>query len=292
MAAITAALVKNLRDRTSAGMMDCKKALEANEGDVEKAIDWLRQKGLSNAAKKAGRDTTEGLVALKNNDNNSKAAIVEIMCETDFVARGDDFKNFTADIAGRVFDKNPADDAALQALVGDDLKQLIGKLGENMSVGRFCCMEVAGNGVVGAYIHSNGKIGVLVEVSCQKTETAANPALFDLAKNIAMQVAASNPASLDEDSIDPAIVEREREVFRQKTLEEGKPANIVEKIVEGRIKKFYQEVCLVNQAYIRDDKLTIKDLVANTGKELDDSLKVVRYFRIGLGEGAATEAEA
>lgn len=292
MAAITAALVKDLRDRTSAGMMDCKKALEANEGDVEKAIDWLRQKGLSNAAKKAGRDTTEGLVALKNNDNNSKAAIVEIMCETDFVARGDDFKNFTADIAGRVFDKNPADDAALQALVGDDLKQLIGKLGENMSVGRFCCMEVAGNGVVGAYIHSNGKIGVLVEVSCQKTETAANPALFDLAKNIAMQVAASNPASLDEDSIDPAIVEREREVFRQKTLEEGKPANIVEKIVEGRIKKFYQEVCLVNQAYIRDDKLTIKDLVANTGKELDDSLKVVRYFRIGLGEGAATEAEA
>ena len=290
MAAITAALVKDLRDRTSAGMMDCKKALEANEGDVEKAIDWLRQKGLSNAAKKAGRDTTEGLVALKNNDNNSKAAIVEIMCETDFVARGDDFKNFTADIAGRVFDKNPADDAALQALVGDDLKQLIGKLGENMSVGRFCCMEVAGNGVVGAYIHSNGKIGVLVEVSCQKTETAANPALFDLAKNIAMQVAASNPASLDEDSIDPAIVERE--VFRQKTLEEGKPANIVEKIVEGRIKKFYQEVCLVNQAYIRDDKLTIKDLVANTGKELDDSLKVVRYFRIGLGEGAATEAEA
>ena len=267
MAAITAALVKDLRDRTSAGMMDCKKALEANEGDVEKAIDWLRQKGLSNAAKKAGRDTTEGLVALKNNDNNSKAAIVEIMCETDFVARGDDFKNFTADIAGRVFDKNPADDAALQALVGDDLKQLIGKLGENMSVGRFCCMEVAGNGVVGAYIHSNGKIGVLVEVSCQKTETAANPALFDLAKNIAMQVAASNPASLDEDSIDPAIVER-------------------------RIKKFYQEVCLVNQAYIRDDKLTIKDLVANTGKELDDSLKVVRYFRIGLGEGAATEAEA
>ena len=292
MAAITAALVKDLRDRTSAGMMDCKKALEANEGDVEKAIDWLRQKGLSNAAKKAGRDTTEGLVALKNNDNNSKAAIVEIMCETDFVARGDDFKNFTADIAGRVFDKNPADDAALQALVGDDLKQLIGKLGENMSVGRFCCMEVAGNGVVGAYIHSNGKIGVLVEVSCQKTETAANPALFDLAKNIAMQVAASNPASLDEDSIDPAIVEREREVFRQKTLEEGKPANIVEKIVEGRIKKFYQEVCLVSQAYIRDDKLTIKDLVANTGKELDDSLKVVRYFRIGLGEGAATEAEA
>lgn len=292
MAAITAALVKDLRDRTSAGMMDCKKALEANEGDVEKAIDWLRQKGLSNAAKKAGRDTTEGLVALKNNDNNSKAAIVEIMCETDFVARGDDFKNFTADIAGRVFDKNPADDAALQALVGDDLKQLIGKLGENMSVGRFCCMEVAGNGVVGAYIHSNGKIGVLVEVSCQKAETAANPALFDLAKNIAMQVAASNPASLDEDSIDPAIVEREREVFRQKTLEEGKPANIVEKIVEGRIKKFYQEVCLVNQAYIRDDKLTIKDLVANTGKELDDSLKVVRYFRIGLGEGAATEAEA
>lgn len=291
MAAITAALVKDLRDRTSAGMMDCKKALEASEGDVEKAIDWLRQKGLSNAAKKAGRDTSEGLVALKASDDNGKAAIVEIMCETDFVARGDDFKNFTADIVGRVFDKNPADDAALQALVGDDLKQLIGTLGENMSVGRFCRMEVAGSGVVGSYIHSNGKIGVLVEVSCQKAETAAKPELFDLAKNIAMQVAASNPAALDDESLDAELVEREREVFRKKTLEEGKPANIVEKIVEGRIKKFYQEVCLVNQAYIRDDKVTIKELVANTGKELGDDLKVVQFFRIGLGEVADADEE-
>lgn len=291
MAAITAALVKDLRDRTSAGMMDCKKALEASEGDVEKAIDWLRQKGLSNAAKKAGRDTSEGLVALKASDDNGKAAIVEIMCETDFVARGDDFKNFTADIVGRVFDKNPADDAALQALVGDDLKQLIGTLGENMSVGRFCRMEVAGNGVVGSYIHSNGKIGVLVEVSCQKAETAAKPELFDLARNIAMQVAASNPAALDDESLDADLVEREREVFRKKTLEEGKPANIVEKIVEGRIKKFYQEVCLVNQAYIRDDKVTIKELVANTGKELGDDLKVVQFFRIGLGEVADADEE-
>ena len=291
MAAITAALVKDLRDRTSAGMMDCKKALEASEGDVEKAIDWLRQKGLSNAAKKAGRDTSEGLVALKASDDNGKAAIVEIMCETDFVARGDDFKNFTSDIVGRVFDKNPADDAALQALVGDDLKQLIGTLGENMSVGRFCRMEVAGSGVVGSYIHSNGKIGVLVEVSCQKAETAAKPELFDLAKNIAMQVAASNPAALDDESLDAELVEREREVFRKKTLEEGKPANIVEKIVEGRIKKFYQEVCLVNQAYIRDDKVTIKELVANTGKELGDDLKVVQFFRIGLGEVAGADEE-
>lgn len=291
MAAITAALVKDLRDRTSAGMMDCKKALEVSEGDVEKAIDWLRQKGLSNAAKKAGRDTSEGLVALKASDDNGKAAIVEIMCETDFVARGDDFKNFTADIVGRVFDKNPADDAALQALVGDDLKQLIGTLGENMSVGRFCRMEVAGSGVVGSYIHSNGKIGVLVEVSCQKAETAAKPELFDLARNIAMQVAASNPAALDDESLDAELVEREREVFRKKTLEEGKPANIVEKIVEGRIKKFYQEVCLVNQAYIRDDKVTIKELVANTGKELGDDLKVVQFFRIGLGEVADADEE-
>ena len=291
MAAITAALVKDLRDRTSAGMMDCKKALEASEGDVEKAIDWLRQKGLSNAAKKAGRDTSEGLVALKASDDNGKAAIVEIMCETDFVARGDDFKNFTSDIVGRVFDKNPADDAALQALVGDDLKQLIGTLGENMSVGRFCRMEVAGSGVVGSYIHSNGKIGVLVEVSCQKAEIAAKSELFDLAKNIAMQVAASNPAALDDASLDTEVVEREREVFRKKTLEEGKPANIVEKIVEGRIKKFYQEVCLVNQAYIRDDKVTIKELVANTGKELGDDLKVVQFFRIGLGEVADADEE-
>ena len=267
-------------------MMDCKKALEECEADVEKAIDWLRQKGLSKAAKKAGRATTEGVIARKAADDNSVVAIVEVKCETDFVARGDQFQQFAATMVDRVFTARPADDAALQGMVSDDVNQLIATLGENMSVGRFCVMQVNGAGVIGSYIHSNSKIGVLVEVGCKKAETATKPELLELAKNIAMQVAAANALSLDEASLDPAAVERERAVFRQKTLDEGKPANIVDKIVEGRIKKFYQEVCLLNQAYIRDDSLTIRELVAREGKILGDELNVPRFVCFRLGEDA------
>ena len=289
MAEITAALVKELRDRTSAGMMDCKKALQECEADLEKAIDWLRQKGLSKAAKKAGRATSEGTIARKADDASSAVVLVEIKCETDFVSRGDKFQAFAADLVGRVFASKPADDAALQALVGDDLNQQIATLGENMSVGRFACYTVKGNGVIGSYVHSNGKIGVLVEVNCAKPETAKNPAMHELAKNIAMQVAASGALAIDEKALDPALVEREREVSRQKTLDEGKPANIVEKIVDGRIKKYYQEVCLMYQPYIRDDKVSIADLVKAEGKTLADELKISRFVRLQLGEDATAE---
>lgn len=291
MAAITAALVKDLRERTQAGMMDCKKALEESNGDVEKAIDWLRQKGLASAAKRSGRATSEGLVGEKANADNTIVAIVEVLCETDFVSRGEDFQKFTADITQKVFDNDPADEEALDKLVGDDLKQLIGTLGENMLVGRFCRMAVQGKGIIGSYIHANGKIGVLVELNCSKDETAANEKLAELAKDIAMQVAATNPASLDRDSLDEDILNREREVVRQKTLEEGKPEKIVDKIVEGRINSFFKEVCLMDQPYIREAKMSIQDLVDQTGKELDDKISVARFFRIGLGEDQAEEEE-
>ena len=284
MATITAGMVKELRERTSVGMMDCKKALEECEGNLEAAIDWLRQKGLSKAAKKAGRTTSEGLVAHKASADNSVVAIVEVKCETDFVSRGDKFQAFAAEVAANVFDKNPADDAALAALVGDELNNQIATLGENMSIGRFCRMQVQGPGVIGTYVHSNGKVGVIVEVGCAKPETAAKSELLDLARNLAMQVTATGAASLDAASLDLALVERERDVFRQKTLDEGKPANIVDKIVEGRIQKFYQEVCLMEQAYIRDDKVTIKALVKDQGKAMGDELTVRRFVRLQLGE--------
>ncbi len=283
MADISASQVKELRDRTSAGMMDCKKALQECDGDLEKAIDWLRQKGLSKAAKKAGRATSEGMIAQRLVPDNSVAAIVEVMCETDFVARGDKFKEFAKNMAETVFSKKPADTAALNALVGDALNDQIATLGENMSVGRFARWESQG-GVVGCYVHANGKIGVLVEIKGQKPETSKDPRLLELARNIAMQVAAANPASLDAESLDQTLVEREREVFRQKTLDEGKPANIVDKIVEGRIKKYYQEVCLLEQAYIRDDKVIIKDLIKDQGKLLGDTLTLARYVRLQLGQ--------
>ncbi len=288
MATISAAQVKELRDRTSAGMMDCKKALEENDGNLEAAIDWLRQKGLSKAAKKAGRATSEGVVAHKVAPDNSRAILVEVKCETDFVSRGDQFQNFAKATADKVFAGAPKDEAALAALLGDDVNNQIATLGENMSVGRFADFPVQGEGLGGCYVHSNGKIGVLVELGC-KAENAKKADVLELAKNIAMQVAAAAPASLDRASLDPALVEREREVFRQKTLDEGKPANIVDKIVDGRIQKYYQEVCLVEQNYIRDDKLTIKALLEQQGKALGDTLTVRRFARLQLGEDAGAE---
>ncbi|MDR3073222.1 MAG: translation elongation factor Ts [Deltaproteobacteria bacterium] len=285
MPAITAAMVKELRDRTAAGMMDSKNALTEAGGNMEAAIDWLRQKGLSKAAKKAGRATSEGLVASAVAADNSKAAIVEVMCETDFVSRGDSFRAFAKSVGQTVFDKNPADAEALLALTGNEVNDRIATLGENISLGRFAVYAVTGSGVIGCYVHANGKIGVLVDVVCGKAETAKQPALQELARNIAMQIAAASPVAVDASSLDPALVEREREVFRQKTLEEGKPANIVEKIVEGRIQKFYQEVCLVNQAYIRDDSKSIQALLQEQGKALGDALSVKRFIRLQLGEG-------
>jgi elongation factor Ts len=286
MAEIPAALVKELRERTSVGMMDCKKALQECGGEIEAAIDWLRQKGLSKAAKKAGRATSEGLIGFKAAPDNSVAAIVKVMCETDFVARGDQFKTFAAAVAAKVFDKNPADADALTALVGDDLNSQIATLGENMSIGRFVRFAAEQPGIVGSYVHSNGKIGVLVELGTKNAATAAKPEMLELAKNIAMQVAATGCLALDADSLDPAVVEREREVYRQKTLDEGKPANIVDKIVDGRIQKFYQEVCLMEQAYIRDDKVTIKALVKDQCKCLGDEITVRRFARLQLGESS------
>ena len=287
MATITAGMVKELRECTGVGMMDCKKALEENDGNLEASIDWLRQKGLSKAAKKAGRATSEGFIGRKASADNSVVALAELQCETDFVARGEQFQNFANTVAATVFEKNPADAAALEALVNDGLSNLIATLGENMSVGRFVRMQVEGSGVVGTYVHSNGKIGVLVEVKCAKPATAGRPELLDLARNLAMQIAAANAVALDPSCIDPALVEREREVYRQKTLDEGKPANIVDKIVDGRIHKFYQEVCLMEQPYIRDDKVSIKDFVKAEGKTLGDELTVGRFVRIQLGESAA-----
>lgn len=284
MSNITAAMVKELRERTSVGMMDCKNALAECQGDMEAAIDLLRQKGLSKAAKKAGRATSEGLIGLRLAEDNSAAAMAEVLCETDFVARGDQFKAFAADVAAKVFEADPKDAEALSSLVGDALNNQIATLGENMSVGRFARYSATGPGLVGSYIHSNGKIGVLVELGVKNAASAGRPELLELARNLAMQVAATGTAAIDAAGLDPALVERERAIFRQKTLDEGKPEQMVDKIVDGRIKKFYQEVCLLEQAYIRDDKVSISELIKDTGKSLGDEISVRRFTLFKLGE--------
>ena len=281
--AITAQLVKELRDMTAAGMMDCKKALVEVEGDLEKAVDWLRQKGMAKAAKKSGRATSEGLVTVAATADNMHIAMGSLLCETDFVARGDQFQAMATRVTQGILEKAPADAAALEALLGEEVTQLIASVGENMQLGKFARFsKKSANDVVGQYVHANSKIGVLVYLTCGKAESAAKPEVLELAKNLAMQVAAASPLALDAASLDQAAVEREREVYRQKALEEGKPAQIVDKIADGAVKKFQKEVCLMEQPYIRDDKKTISDIVRETGKTIGDEIAVTGFERIQL----------
>lgn len=281
--AITAQLVKELRDMTAAGMMDCKKALVEVEGDLEKAVDWLRQKGMAKAAKKSGRATSEGLVTVAATADNMHIAMGSLLCETDFVARGEQFQTMAARVTQVILEKAPADAAALEALLGEEVTQLIASVGENMQLGKFARFsKKSANDVVGQYVHANSKIGVLVYLTCGKAESAAKPEVLELAKNLAMQVAAASPLALDAASLDQAAVEREREVYRQKAIEEGKPAQIVDKIADGAVKKFQKEVCLMEQPYIRDDKKIISDIVRETGKTIGDEITVTGFERIQL----------
>ena len=291
---ITAAMVKDLREKTAAGMMDCKKALTECDGDMEKAVDWLRQKGLSKAAKKAGRATSEGLVGYELAADGKSGVLVEVKCETDFVARGDKFQGFVKDMVAQVARGGYADSAALLAapFVGDAsvtvkeaLDGVIATTGENMGLGKFARMELAAgkSGIIGGYLHSNGKLGVLVEVHTGSDAAASSEAFHDLVKNVAMQIAAVSPLAVNESELDPQAVEREREVYRQKAREEGKPAQIIEKIAEGAVKKFCKEVCLLDQLYIRDDKMTISDLVKSASKTIGEPVTIIRFVRIQLG---------
>ena len=274
--AITAAMVKELRDKTGAGMMDCKKALTECEADVEKALDWLRQKGLSKAAKRADRATSEGVIACATGNNGKVAAIVEVMTETDFVARGEKFQDFAKTVAEEVAANAPENLDAFQDRVND----LAASTGEKTVLGRFVRMSIEGEGTVGAYVHSNGKLAVLVEVL---TDKAADENVAEFAKNVAMQIAAANPLALDAASLDPALLEREREVYRQKALAEGKPEKIIDKIAEGAVKKYCKEVCLLDQAYIRDDKMSVQDLMKATAKAAGCNVTIGKFVRIQLG---------
>ena len=275
MAQITAALVKELRERTGAGMMDCKKALTAVEGDMDKAIDFLREKGLAAAAKKAGRIAAEGVVGYALSEDSKVGCIVEINCETDFVAKTDGFKELVAKVANHIVATKPADVEALLAseIDGQTVEALVtasvAKIGEKISVRRFALYE-APEGLVAAYIHGGGKIGVLVEMKGGNAE---------LGKDIAMQVAAANPSYLERSQVPAAELEHEKEVLSEQARNEGKPEKSIEKMVLGRINKYYKEVCLVDQEFIKDGDLTIAKLLKSKNAE------VVRFARFQLGEG-------
>lgn len=281
MAQITAAIVKELRERTGAGMMDCKKALVATEGDMEKAIDFLREKGLSQAAKKAGRVAAEGAVVAYVTEDGKTGAIVEVNCETDFVGKNENFQALAKSIAELIVKTNPADVDTLLAsemdgkTVKDIVTEAIAKIGENISVRRFVRYESA-EGKVYSYIHGGGKIGVLVDMKGGDAE---------LGKDIAMQVAAANPQFLNRNEVPDSELEHEKDILTEQARNEGKPENIIAKMVMGRINKYYKEVCLVDQEFIRDGDLTISKLLKSKNAD------VARFARFQLGEGIEKKQE-
>lgn len=293
MADITASMVKELRDSTGAGMMDAKKALVESNGDMEAAVDWLRQKGLSKAAKKSGRTAAEGLVAVAKSGN--VAVVLEVNAETDFLARNNEFQSFVRKAAEIALTKvSTIEDLAHAEYDGgksvqDTLTTLIATIGENMSLRRMSKLSVS-KGVVASYIHNTtaenlGKIGVLVAL-----ESDADPVKLEmLGKQIAMHIAATNPAFLDASSVDPAVLEREKNVIRATAKEAGKADDIIEKMLEGRVRKFYEEVVLLEQTYVLDGETKISKVVENAAKEHGSAVKLTGYVRYQLGEGIEKE---
>ena len=273
--AISAKTVKELRERTGAGMMDCKKALTATDGDMQKAIDWLREKGIAKAAKKSGRVAAEGAVAAYVSENKKIGVLLEVNCETDFTANNENFRALEKKILEQIAANNPADLDALNDSVIDGKKvsdlvtEATATIGEKISIRRFVRYETEGK--LTSYIHMGGKIGVLVDMTGGSDE---------LGKDVAMQIAAANPSAVDRAGVDASELEHEKEILRKQALEEGKPEKIVERMVEGRINKFYKEVCLVEQDFVKAEpgsKQTVKDILGGE--------KVLRFARYQLGEG-------
>ncbi|WP_294362898.1 translation elongation factor Ts [uncultured Clostridium sp.] len=285
---ITAQSVKELREKTGAGMMDCKKALTASEGDMEKAIEILREKGLAAAAKKAGRIAAEGIVKTYISEDGKSAGIVELNCETDFVAANEEFVNFATRLAemasvtaAKSVEEFVAEKFDAENTVSEALTALIAKLGENMTVRRFDKFNVA-NGVVESYIHGGGRIGVVVELNCEADNTAV---LKEVAKDVCMQVAAANPSFLSREDVDTEELEKEKEIYRVQALNEGKPENIVEKMVMGRIQKYYKEVCLLDQAWVKDGDKSISKYLQEKSKEVGSPITINKFVRFERGEG-------
>lgn len=292
MAEITAASVKELRERTGAGMMNCKKALAEANGDIDKAIEYLREKGLASAAKKAGRIAAEGMVNAYISDDKHVGVLAEVNCETDFAAKNPDFQQFATEVTKLIADQAPADLESLAALkladgkkVSDKVNELISTIGENITVRRFSRLEVAGEGLVDSYIHLGGKIGVLIQAQIGKAATASNPEFLTFVKDLAMQVAAAKPDYLTRDQVPAAVLEEEKAIYKAQAVNEGKPEAIAEKITFGRVEKFYKEVCLIEQVFIKDNTKTIAKLLQELNGVLGDTIVINNFVRFEKGEG-------
>ncbi len=276
---IDANLVKTLREKTNAGLMDCKKALTEANGDIEAAIDVLRKKGAATAKTKADREAKDGVIAQAILPGAKVGVLLEVNCETDFVAKNEGFRTFCDELAKKIAEHPDAD-------IESDRTAAVQKIGENIQVRRHDRIEVRGNGLVAAYIHTGGKVGVLVEVGAEREATAQNETFKQLVRDITLQIAAANPICVDRAQVRADTLDRERAIYREQVV--GKPANIVEKIVEGKVEKFYGTACLLDQAFIKNPDETMSQLVAAKSKALGEQIAIRRFIRYMVGEQLAS----
>jgi elongation factor Ts len=276
MAEITAANVAKLREMTNAGLMDCKKALTEANGDLNTAVDILRKKGVATAAKKASREANEGLIVRQIQPGARAGILVEVNCETDFVARNEAFKAFCDEVARTLMTDPKADLESLRT-------EQVAKLGENIRIARHQRLEVHGNGIIAGYIHTGAKVGVLVEVGCQKEATAANDEFKQLVRDITLQIAAAHPHVVSREQIDATVIAKEREIASAQVKD--KPPQAIAKIVEGKLEKFYQGYCLLDQGFVKkNSEISVRDHVAAVGKQLGDEIAIRRFVRFQVGE--------
>lgn len=279
MAEITASMVGKLREMTNAGLMDCKKALSETSGDLQAAVDVLRKKGVATAAKKAGREAREGVIAQHILPGAKVGLLLEVNCETDFVAKNETFRAFCDDLAKLLAGDPSADTEALRVAQ-------VAKIGENIKVARFQRIEVQGQGMVAAYIHTGAKVGVLVEVGCNQEATPAREEFRQLVRDITLQIAAANPTAVSRESVDPALIAKEKEIAAEQV--KGKPPQAIAKIVEGKLEKFFQGVCLLDQGFVkRNGEVTVKEHVASVAKVVGDDLVIRRFHRFQVGEAVS-----
>jgi elongation factor Ts len=287
---ITASLVNELRQKTSVGMMECKKALTETNGDIDAAVTYLRERGIMKSAGMATRGGNEGIIAARLSNDGKTGILIEVNCETDFVSRNEQYVQFVDEIANTLAASEAKTlEEALAVKIGDlsvedFVKAKVLALGENIRLRKFERFDLADHGAIAQYIHMGGKVGVLLEVSASSGDTAAKDAFRDLVKDITLHIAAAAPKGLSRDDIAAELVEAEKDIFRVQLANEGKPAEMIEKILLGKLGKFFAESCLLEQGFVKDPDTTIKKLVEQVGKDLGDSLEVRRFIRFGLGD--------
>ena len=299
MAEITALMVKQLRERTGAGMMECKKALEEANGSIDDAVDVLRKRGIASAAKKATRSTKQGSITVALGGDRAAGTILEFNCESDFVARTEDFQTMVGELTQQALEAplGTTRDAMLEAPYRADATQTvqqiiagkIGKIGENMQIARFEKIE---GGLLGTYIHPGAQLGVLVQVTGASPATASNEEIQELLRDVAMQVAAADPQFVRREEVTTATLDKEREIQRERARQEGKPEKVIDKMIEGRMSKYFEEFCLLEQPFIKDNTVTVGQLVADKAKKIGEPLAVARFVRYKVGETAPADAPA